>query len=244
MRNHLRRWPALLLLQFVMMLCFSNALAELVQNVTEEGMYISTDTGEMIYPVSKDWYQIDEIQPSIYRVIVWVEGEGERCSLYNARTGLSTGFMYWQAYGADVSNGPILVLDQTGFYFIDVYWEPIMSQRYFDAQPFSCGLAWAEQEDGQVGFINSNGEYVIRGDGKLSYDEMFAENLCVVYDNELDKYGYINTEGEICIPVKYEYAESFADGLAYVNYEGTALYINPCGEVIKKSVAIQGDGVR
>ncbi len=232
-RNHLHWWIALLLIQFVMMFCFSTALAELVQNITENGMYISTDTGEMIYPVSKNWYQIDEIQPSIYRVIVWIEGEGERCSLYNTQTGLSTGFIYWQAYGADVSNGPILVLDQTGFYYINVYWEPIMSQRYFDAQPFSCGLAWAEQEDGQVGFINSSGEYIIRGDSRLLYNEIFAEKLCVVYDNELDKYGYIDTEGKICIPIKYEYASSFEGELAYVKYQGTVQYINTCGEVVK-----------
>lgn len=213
------------------------ASAELEAVVIGDKMHIVTSTGEMIYPPSKNWYQMDEIQSSIYRMIAWEEGKGERCALYNAHTGMDTGFVYWQAYGADKEYDPILVLDETGYYFIDVLGVPISSWRYHHAQPFSCGLAWtvaAVDQEGmpvreQAGFINTAGECVIPGDTIYPYDEFFADERCLVLDRESGKYGYMNTAGEMCIPAIYDYAETFCSGYAYVELEGIAQYINTEG---------------
>lgn len=48
------------------------------------------------------------------------------------------------------------------------------------------------------------------------YDELypFSEGLAAVKKN--DKFGFINTQGELVIPCQYQYAGSFKEGLACV----------------------------
>jgi len=230
-----------IVLQIAVLMCSFVGLAELETTLVENRMYVASSEGEIIYPLSENWYQVEEIQPATYRIITWIDGEGERCALYNGHTGMQTGFIYWQAYGADRENDPILVLDETGYYYIDIHGEPISSQRYYHGQPFSCGLAWtvkAVDQDGMPikelsGFINIEGECVIPGDKVYPYDEFFTDDRCLVYDHESGKYGYMNPAGEMCVPAIYDFAEAFCGGFAYVELDGEAYFIDTNGEKAK-----------
>ncbi|MCQ2452959.1 MAG: WG repeat-containing protein [Clostridia bacterium] len=101
------------------------------------------DDGELVYPYSEYSYQIDTIQPSIIRVISWVDGM-EKCALYNAVTKERTDFIYRQTYGGDTEDSLILVLDAELllFGYVDIHFDEVIPCRFDDAQPFSCGLAY------------------------------------------------------------------------------------------------------
>lgn len=60
--------------------------------------------------------------------------------------------------------------------------------------------------------------------------EDFSEGLAAVAQN--DKWGFINTQGEIVIPCNYEDAKSFSEGLAKVKQNGKWGLINTKGEEI------------
>lgn len=60
----------------------------------------------------------------------------------------------------------------------------------------------------------------------------FSEGLALVINFELD-YGFVDNEGNIIIPFKFEHAENFKEGIAKVRYNGEFKSINKKGEFIK-----------
>lgn len=58
----------------------------------------------------------------------------------------------------------------------------------------------------------------------------FNEELAAVCKNE--KWGYVNTKGELIIPCIYEYANDFSEGLACVSKDGKEGFINKNGEIV------------
>ena len=72
-----------------------------------------------------------------------------------------------------------------------------------------------------------------------SYDEgvdieNFQSGLTPVVSN--GKWGYINTTGGLVIPLEYDQANPFANGLAAVEKDGKLLYINPSGVPLQITV--------
>lgn len=88
-----------------------------------------------------------------------------------------------------------------------------------------------------IGFVNCNGEVIVPWDieqyGSYDASSAFHEGLAAVKRN--NKWGYINTKGEEVIPLIYDYAESFSDGLAKFGIyggEGRVGYINSKGKEV------------
>ncbi len=97
---------------------------------------------------------------------------------------------------------------------------------------FDEGLVAIEQ-NGKWGYINQNGDFVVRP----KYDDVdfrFSEDLaCVGVGSKYDeKYGYINRNGEEVIPLIYDFASSFSNGLAKVGIDYNYGYINQLGEEV------------
>lgn len=89
---------------------------------------------------------------------------------------------------------------------------------------------WYFEEKEIGGIMNSRGEVIIYPgdfDFKCAY---FSDGLMLVKKDGL--YGYVNEEGKLAIPFKYEEAGDFYDGRAIVKYKGKAGYINPQGDPI------------
>ncbi len=91
--------------------------------------------------------------------------------------------------------------------------------------------------------LNKNGleKYVIYdGDGKVSVEkyetpeyesEGFLEDgLQLIKKNS--KYGYMNTNGNVVIPLVYDYAETFENGVAKVKKDGNYFHINKKGNKV------------
>ena len=116
--------------------------------------------------------------------------------------------------------------------FLDNTGKEIIPFDYFDAKPFSEGIAAiikpTGKHTGDWVYINKLGNHIIN----TNYDEVesFSEGLAVV--NNKGKYGYINKEGKLVIPFKYDDARSFSEGLAVVKLNNKYGYIDKVGNEI------------
>ena len=86
--------------------------------------------------------------------------------------------------------------------FIDTSLNIVIKPGYTKVGNFSEGLAWVEDK------------------------KMFL--LFVISDN----YGYVNLDGQLVIPSRFEHAGSFFEGLANITLDGKKGFINKQGEII------------
>lgn len=108
----------------------------------------------------------------------------------------------------------------------------------FQSDDFSQGLA-AVVIDNKIGFINSNGKFVIAPE--FSAAGQFVDGLAPAVPSVTNcrvlKYGYIDTNGKFVIEPKFDRAEEFSEGLAAVkidddNGDGKWGYIDKSGKYI------------
>lgn len=119
--------------------------------------------------------------------------------------------------------------------------QEVIPFNYISAYPFSEGLAKVRRRDASHDeFINKEGETVLLCSFAGMGDSKFIEGLLPV---KMDgKWGYINTNGDIVIPCKYDYAFSFSEGLARIEQNGRIGFINTEGEeVIPSSFSQAGN---
>ncbi|MDF2685699.1 MAG: repeat protein [Clostridia bacterium] len=113
--------------------------------------------------------------------------------------------------------------------------ELFISTKWDNVFPFNENVAFIEK-DGRFGIIGSDGKVIVDPSTtdwtKLNIDTMsFKEGLAAIGTDE-QGFGYINTKGEVVIPYKWTYAESFYDGYACVGDEDAYYIINKNGEVL------------
>ena len=90
---------------------------------------------------------------------------------------------------------------------------------------FENGVAFADKDDGRI-YFDLQGRRVERPE-----DQVDPDALHVKYRN--GKYGFVNNEGKVVIPYKYDFALDFSDGMALVCDEnGYIGYINTKGELV------------
>jgi hypothetical protein len=117
----------------------------------------------------------------------------------------------------------VAIFKKSKYGFIDNTGKQISDDDYYEAQPFSEGLAYVGS-----GYINKNNIFVIPPDklkgswGGYNYTKYypFSEGLALVktFDNH---YGFIDKKGNLVIKLRYNYdkVESFKNGLAAVEPE-------------------------
>jgi len=86
--------------------------------------------------------------------------------------------------------------------FIDTSFNVVLEPAYYKVGNFSEGLAWVEDKKMFLFFVIS------------------------------DNFGYVNLEGDLVIPCRFEHAGNFFEGLANVTIDGKKGFINKNGEVI------------
>jgi hypothetical protein len=131
--------------------------------------------------------------------------------------------------------------------YIDKTGKMVLEPRVDVAYDFSDGLARVgipyKSDSGTVdryGFINKAGNIVIKiqstGEGYGLYWD-FSHRRALVWVPGKDqgdwKYGYIDIRGQLAIPLQFERARGFSEGLASVAWKGKgAGYINTTGETV------------
>jgi len=114
--------------------------------------------------------------------------------------------------------------------FIDVKGQLVIPMRYDSVGSFSCGLAQVK-EGNRIHFIDKKG---VKKLTLSSYDYVgnFSEDLAIHYKHGKKSIGFMNTQGAIVIPLIYEDAKDFHEGLAAVKKDGKYGYIDKTGKVI------------
>ena len=112
--------------------------------------------------------------------------------------------------------------------FIDESGNMVIQPRFFDARPFSEGLAYVQSYEFR-GFIDLQGRPVIKTDNDLTRD--FHEGLAAVSSSGKGA-GYIDRSGKMVIPKQYGFADDFSEGLAGVLVGKEFGFINTKGEMV------------
>lgn len=113
-------------------------------------------------------------------------------------------------------------------FFIDETGKIALKPEFSTGSSFYEGLA-AAHKGGKSGFIDKTGRVVI---DFTQFDVIrFSEGRCRIC-NISDKYGFINREGTIVVEPRFDWAEDFDDGLAYVEIYGKRGYVDRKGGYI------------
>lgn len=113
--------------------------------------------------------------------------------------------------------------------YIDTSGKVAIDLKYDEATKFHGGYALVKRE-GVTFIINTSGEEVQTKHQGTQDLKPFKNGLSPVRD-AADKWGYINTKGELAIPVKFSSVGYFSNGLAWARHEnGSIGYINTSGE--------------
>jgi hypothetical protein len=116
--------------------------------------------------------------------------------------------------------------------YIDKSDKFIIKPRYDGVQDFSENLA-AVDLGGCRGFIDKTGKVVIKARFKAGKQLCkFVNGLAPVCTVDKSLFGYIQKDGELKIPDKYEKALPFSEGLAAVKLGGKWGYIDTLGKFV------------
>lgn len=85
-------------------------------------------------------------------------------------------------------------------------------EKFNHVSSFSEGLAFVQKDENKIAYIDLNGKELFEIKAKWGYE--FHDGLAAVYKN--DKWGYINTKGELIIDYQYFQALHFENGTAPV----------------------------
>lgn len=96
----------------------------------------------------------------------------------------------------------------------------IVSPTYKNAAAFSEGLALVVKENGQLEYINKQGETKFTLGTEIQAANSFSEDLAIVFSE--NSFGFINKEGKVEIPIKFNYGSNFKEGLAIVGLVDSA----------------------
>ena len=140
-----------------------------------------------------------------------------------------------------IEAGPLFpVKDHGKWGYMDSTGKLVISPTYYDAYPFSEGLALVQplvdMENRaiiRVQFIDKSGKMV--GSKHYAYAEAFSQGLALVVIAGEEKWGpgYIDSTGKMVIPQnQYKHAKSFSEGLAAVEDVGKWGYLDKTGKMV------------
>ncbi|MFD3408747.1 WG repeat-containing protein [Aquirufa sp. HETE-83D] len=113
----------------------------------------------------------------------------------------------------------------------------VIPQNYFHLGKFNNGIIEAikfnnDYTAGYSGLLDEKGRTIIQ----FIYHsvENFSQNLALVSykQNQKIKYGFVDKKGQIKIALKYDYANSFIKGMAFIKSNGKFGWINNLGEPV------------
>lgn len=101
------------------------------------------------------------------------------------------------------------------YYNIKDIKKPVTNESYTQAGLFFEDVTFAVKRNGRICIIDRDCKVVKELPDNIKNTYMFSEGLSVFKDDK-DKYGYLNSKGEIVIKATYDMAEAFSDGIAVV----------------------------
>ena len=107
------------------------------------------------------------------------------------------------------ANSDLIIYQENGLYGLKDYnGNVIISPQYKEMFPFSCGLALVRNNKFQYGYINKDNKLIVPFDLYSWCDPQFVCGYArVVRYNTIsrkDKWGIIDTNGNVIVPIKYD----------------------------------------
>ena len=128
------------------------------------------------------------------------------------------------------SEGLAAVCDDVGYGFIDTKGNVVIPHQFRNASsPFKGGIAPIITLNGKHGYVNREGKVFAQGVSKISFHPD-SEGL-LKYDKD-NKFGFIDTNGNIVIEPQFEDISEFSEGLAAVKLNNNWGYINKSGKIV------------
>lgn len=204
----------------------ADTFIEGLARVQKDGYYGYIDTiGQIVIPI--EYTKIDAFTDGLARV------EKDEYYGYVDTTGQIVIPIEYTEIGA-FTDGLAYVRKNWLYGYINTTGELVIPLDYTNAHEFSNGLArvqkWLNDEGRRVDFfIDATGEISISWE---NYEECanFSEGFAAVFKD--GKCGYIDTSGNISIPLEYEFVTEFYHGLAAVKKDGKYGYIDTAGNII------------
>lgn len=154
----------------------------------------------------------------------------KKCGFINKKGEIIIPLEFTDAHSFNEGLAPVQIQDIFGtksWGYINYDGKFVINPNYRTASGFHEGLATVSFDQGQ-GIINNKGETIINPNSTSEYTikfSEFSEGLAKVSRNRFSKYydgvsniyGFINTKGDMVIPLKYYDALSFSEGVAKVS---------------------------
>ena len=116
--------------------------------------------------------------------------------------------------------------------YINKKGEMVIPCKYQEASAFSEGLARVKDDSGTL-FINKQGEQVFRmPDDMMSFSDFHDGLLAVFTSGESSANGYIDTKGNVVIPLNLKVVSDFSEGLAFVESNSFRGFIDTKGQEV------------
>lgn len=119
--------------------------------------------------------------------------------------------------------------DDLSFGFVDKQGKYVIQPFYDNPSIFSEGLAYVKSVP-FTGFINQKDERVIELKEEYSEVRPFKDGMAAVKKNE--KWGFINKQGIVSVPIVYDNVCDFSEGLAAVEQNGKCGFVDKSGRVV------------
>lgn len=207
--------------------------------VRKDGKYGYIDTtGAVVVPLEYD--DAGNFSDGL-AVVFKYDADGSRKYSFIDKTGTVVSLEY--NYVGPFSDGLAKVQkqDADGSYkngYIDRTGAVVIPLEYDSAEDFSEGLARVEK-DREYGYIDTTGAAIPLTQEYDAYAFNFSDGLAYVMkvagrteDDEIRKYGFIDKTGSLVIPLEYDRAYNFTDGLAPVMADGKYGFIDKTGAVV------------
>ncbi len=203
---------------------------------------------------SKSFYLLDtlgHLSKSFDDLIINFEGDygiirnaENKTAIINNKGEITGGWQYDQM--TRVSEGLTAFRDGKQYGYMDVTGKIVIAAQFKRAWDFQDAKAKVETEEG-ISFINKNGELLFPALPEFQASaagEKYCDGLQLVRQKgkalSEPQYGYLDEQGELAIPIEFEFARSFSEGYAVIRSDQKTSYINTQGEPAFKQSFLMG----
>jgi tetratricopeptide (TPR) repeat protein len=215
----------------------------IVTSADSKSALIDSSKNIMIQPGQ---FIISYLSNNVYAIKNEAYGENLQIRLYNVKLNKYLNLKPFQDVSSNFSDGLLAVLinkkvgyiNENGDFMVEpIYDRAALNFTYMDGDEGGDGEGYYSENNmssfyNNCSLINSNKNSIESQIWKSSYD--FSDGLAAIKIGE--KHGFINNKGQIVIPIIYDYAEAFINGVALVSLNENGVskskVINTKGETV------------